>query len=172
MTHLGVPAGYLVLLEAIDVTASPDLRQSIAFFRTLPGDGSLFPTSGTFGFTAPPNQALILTEVDWQFEFGVANSNVTLRVFLTWFEPSPGLELTRRVLESTILLGSQGGGGTSTVATTGVLVPHGVKITVDVAGSGATGRLQHVLMRGYITDFDQRTLHGSLIDEASVLAPE
>lgn len=166
MTHLGVPAGNIVLLEAIGVKDSPDLRERFAFFRTMPTDGTRVGGSGSFGFTAPPNRAFILTEVDWQFESGVANGTVTLRVFLTWPDPAGGPGSDRRVLESTTLLGSQGGGGTSTVAATGVVVPHGVKITVDVVGSGATGRLQHVLMRGYITEFDQGLIHGSLIDEA------
>ena len=78
MTHLGVPADQLVLLEAIGVKASPDLREQLAFYRTMPADGSNLP------FTHPQNQALILTEVDWQFELGVPNGTVSLRVFLTW----------------------------------------------------------------------------------------
>jgi hypothetical protein len=150
-THLGVPASDFVLLESIEVIDSPDPRQSLAFFRTLPADGTMDPSSGTFGYTAPTNKALVITEIDWQYEAGVHNGNVTLRMFLTWPGPGPGID--RRVLESTILLGASGGGGTSTAETTGVIVPHGVKITVDVIGSGSTGKLQHVLMRGYITDF-------------------
>ncbi len=150
-THLGVPASDLVLLESIGVKDSPDLRESLAFFRILPADGTYDPSSGDFGYTAPTSKALLITEIDWQYEAGVPNGNVTLRMFLSWPGPAQGID--RRAFESTILLGSGGGGGTSTAETTGVLVPHGVKITVDVIGSGATGKLQHVLMRGYITDF-------------------
>ena len=55
-----------------------------------------------------------------------------------------------RVLESTTLLGANGGGGISTAETTGIVVYNNVKITVDTIGSGATGKLQHILMRGYL----------------------
>lgn len=142
-------ASQMVLLESIGVKDSPDPKEALAFFRIKYENGLLDPTSGTFGYTAPVGKALIITEADWQYASGKAGENVTLRIFLMW----PGDRgLSRRALESTILLGSSGGGGTSTVERTGIVVPRGVKIIVDVIGSGATGKIQHVLLRGYLTD--------------------
>ena len=143
-THLGVPVFKLVLLEAIRVKDTPDTREALAFFRVKYEDGLMEPAGGTFGYSAPEGHALIITEIDWQYEFGKPGGNVTLRIFLTW----PSTE--RRVLESTALLGSDGGGGTSTTQTTGIVAAHGVKITVDAIGSGAVGKIQHVLLRGYL----------------------
>ena len=108
-------------------------------------------------YSTPGGQAIIITEVDWQYEGGAVGGNVTLRIFLNWPNPDGGVPefefIFERVLESTILLGSNGGGGTSTIETTGIVVPAGVKITVDAIGSGASGKIQHILLRGYLTDF-------------------
>lgn len=93
---------------------------------------------------------LIITEADWQYALGKAGEYVTLRIFLSW--PSPSL-VDRRALESTIVLGSTGKGGTSTAETTGIVVLPGVKISVDVQGSGTGGKIQHILLRGYLTDW-------------------
>jgi len=150
-THLGVPSHELVLLESIGVSDFPDPRQSLAFFKTKYDAGLQEPSGGTFGYSAPKRKAIIITEVDWQYESGKAGENVTLRIFLEW--PPLNKCPERRVLESTILLGSNGGGGVSTSETTGIVVLSGVKITVDVTGSGATGKIQHVLLRGYLTGF-------------------
>ena len=147
-THLGVPPAELVVLESIGVVNDPDTRISLAFFRTDYGTGNMEPSGGTFGFTPGTKQALIITEVDWQYEYGQPGGNVTLRVFLTWGGDEEGLD--RRVLESTAVLGATGGGGISTAETTGIVVYNNVKITVDTEGSGATGKLQHVLLRGYL----------------------
>ena len=146
--HLGVPAYRLLLLEAIGVKDTPDPREAFAFFKVKYENGLMEPQSGTFGYSAPQGHALVITEIDWQYEFGTPGGNVTLRVFLTWPPLERGVE--RRVLETTALLGSTGGGGVSTAVITGIVVPHGVKITIDAIGSGATGKIQHVLLRGYL----------------------
>jgi hypothetical protein len=154
ITHLGVPASDLVLLESIVVGPSNDPRESIAFFRVLGADGNHDPTvgQGAFGYTPPPMKALIITELDWEYGGGVPHASVTLRVFLTWPAPA-GDNNNARVLQSTILIDSKGSGGANISQTTGAVVTTGVKITVDVIGPGQTGKLGFVLLRGYLTDF-------------------
>src|SRR6478735_5949498 len=96
-THLGVPSHELVLLESIGVKDSPDPRKSLAFFKTKYATGLQEPSGGTFGYSAPEGKAIIITEVDWQYESGKAGENVTLRIFLEWPPVNQGAE--RRALE-------------------------------------------------------------------------
>ncbi|HUR65732.1 MAG TPA: hypothetical protein VMZ03_05220 [Chitinophagaceae bacterium] len=141
-------AADIVVLESIGSGTNPNPRVFLSFKRIKSQDGMFDPPAGTFGYTAPAGKALVITETDWQFANGIAGDNVTLRIWLTWPQ-DPGTD--RRVMESTITLGTSGSGGTSTAERTGILVPSGVKISVDVTGTGrGTGKIQHVLMRGYL----------------------
>lgn len=141
-------ASDIVVLESIGVAPDPNPRLSLSFKRIKSQNGEFDPPAGIFGYTAPAGKALVITETDWQFANGKAGDNVTLRIWLTWPGPPP---LDRRVMESTITLGNAGSGGTSTVEKTGILVPSGVKISVDVYGTGkGNGKIQHILMRGYL----------------------
>jgi hypothetical protein len=157
VTHLGVPASQLVLLESIGVEDSINLRDAFSFFRRNYETGYPEPIGGKFGYSAPYGKAMILTEVDWQFENGMPGGNVTLRFFLNWPDVGSGDPrlniIFERVFESTILLGSNGGGGTTTSLTTGIVVPSGIRISCDIAGTGSLdGKLQHALLRGYLAD--------------------
>lgn len=142
-THLGQPPSQHVLLESIGVADTGDPRQDLDFFRILP-DGTMTP-GGPTGFRTPRGKMLIITDVDWQYGSGNPGGAQTFRVFIEKLaEPS----LSRRVFESTVTLNGEGHGGTSEAMTTGFVVSPEVRLTVDTFPGG--GKIQHVLLRGYL----------------------
>jgi hypothetical protein len=142
-THLGQPPANHVLLESIGVASTGDPATDLDFFRTLP-DGSTTP-SGPAGFRVPARQVLIITDVDWQYA-GSPGTSQTFRIFIKSLKDSnsPG----RRVFESTIELDGEGNGGISEAMTAGFVVSSEVRLAVDTSPGG--GKIQHVLLRGYL----------------------
>jgi len=131
-----------VLLEAIGVANTGDPSRDLDFFRTLP-DGAMTP-SGPAGFRVPTGDVLVITDVDWQYS-GSPGSSQTFRVFI---KPLNGDDDGRRVFESTITLDREGHGGISEAMTSGFVVSSNVRLAVDTSPGG--GKIQHVLLRGYL----------------------
>jgi hypothetical protein len=150
-THLGIPAADLLLLEGIntqDPNAAAPLDMMV-MVRIRPQDGTYTPDNGS-AYIAPAGKAMVITEVDWQYKGGTPGSDVALRIFLKW---GGFVGMQQRALEDTILLGATGGGGSCKAVTTGFLVPPGVRISPEILDMNATGILQHVILRGYLTDY-------------------
>jgi hypothetical protein len=141
-SHMGQPASHHVLLEAIGVANTGDPSKDLDFFRTLP-DGTMTP-SGPAGFRVAAGDVLVITDVDWQYSGAPGNSQ-TFRVFI---KPLKGDDPGRRVFESTITLDGEGHGGISEAMTTGFVVSSNVRLAVDTYPGG--GKIQHVLLRGYL----------------------
>jgi hypothetical protein len=135
-THMGQPASQLVLLESIGIADTGDPQQDLGFFRTLP-TGAHTPTSGK-GFCPPRGKVLIITDVDWQYAGGAPGGMQVFRIFVAG----------QRVCESAITLSASGEGGISEALTTGFVVAPGKLLSVDTSPGG--GRIQHVLLRGYL----------------------
>jgi hypothetical protein len=99
---------------------------------------------GPEGFRVPSGEVLVITDVDWQYA-GSAGTSQTFRVFIKPPKaPGPG----RRVFESTITLDREGHGGASEAMTTGFIVASNIRLAVDTSPGG--GKIQHVLLRGYL----------------------
>lgn len=142
-THLGQPASHLVVLEAVGVADTGDTTKDLDFFRTLP-DCTTTP-SGPAGFRVPSGKALIITDVDWQYGAGTSGGVQTFRIFIQSLAKA---SLSRRVFESTVTLNGNGDGGASEAMTAGFVVSPKVRLTVDTTPGG--GKIQHILLRGYL----------------------
>ena len=140
-SHLGQPAANHVTLEVVAGSISgcgpPD---QFDFVRNLP-DGNR--ASGFF--RVPVGQALIITDVDWQYNGGAAGDVQTLRLLVENLA-NPGIPL--RMFESTIVLNAAGRGGASVSMTAGFVVSDQARICPDVSPGG--GQINHILLRGYL----------------------
>lgn len=136
------PASHHVLLESIGVANTGDPTKDLDFFRTL-SDASTTP-AGPVGFRVPSGSTLIITDVDWQYA-GAPGTTQIFRIFIDNLKDSGK---RRRVFESTVLLDSHGSGGISEAMTTGFAVSSKVRLSVDTFPGG--GKIQHVLLRGYL----------------------
>lgn len=124
------------------------------FIRVLP-DGRAESGPQGIGYRVRAGQALVITDVDWQYihpkAVAAEGSIEVLRLFIENLD-DPGE--SRRAFESTIILGSQGEGGISEAATSGFVVSSKARICPDVYPGplGPPSGLQHVLLRGYLID--------------------
>ena len=122
------------------------------FIRVLP-DGSSQSGAGGLGWRVPAGQALVVTDVDWQYVHPQAaaygDKIEVLRLFLENLS-APGN--SRRAFESTITLSSKGEGGASECMRTGFVVSSKARIGVDISPgpTGPPSGLQHLLLRGYL----------------------
>ncbi|MEZ4450460.1 MAG: hypothetical protein R3B09_13355 [Nannocystaceae bacterium] len=144
--HLGQPLSQHVTLElvlGINGGYGPD---RLGWVRVLP-DGGVEAGPGGGSFVVPDRQYLVITDVDWQWKDTPANAGaaVTLRLFVVHGDDSG-----RRLLESTIVLSPAGQGGTTTRWVAGGVFGSGTKIGVDTMPLPPQGKLQHVLLHGYL----------------------
>lgn len=122
------------------------------FVRVLP-DGNVETGPGGLGYRVPTGQALVITDVDWQYVHPqgatVAGRIMVLRLFI---ENIANASVSRRAFESTITLSSRGEGGISEAATSGFVVSSKARICPDVfpGPTGPPSGLQHLLLRGYL----------------------
>lgn len=122
------------------------------FLRILP-DATAQAGANGLGWRVPAGQALVVTEVDWQYVHpqGVAGADKieVLRLFLDSLA-SPGT--TRRVFESTITLSSKGEGGISESMSSGFVVSSKARLGPDIMPGplGPPFGLQHLILRGYL----------------------
>lgn len=140
-THVLAKASELVILEPVgsaNTVCGSAGFSDITYVRILPDGSSTLFTS------PPPGQVLVVTDLDWQLNSGTPGSRVTFRVFLVNVNnPSQ----SRRVAESTRLLGSNGSGGGTESFTTGFVVGPDATLCVDTIGGGT---VEHHLIRGYL----------------------
>jgi hypothetical protein len=147
-THIGQSVqAHVVLESASGDTGCTGSTAGTTFRRVFQdGNGALQP------FQMPPDSALIVTDVDWQYAHpsgaAAAGRRVVLRVFIQNLADPTERE---RVLESTIILNGSGEGGISEAMTTGFVVAPTAQICVDtgVNPTGPPSGLQHAILRGY-----------------------
>ena len=105
------------------------------------------------GWRVPVGQALVITDVDWEYVHpqgvGAAGKIEVLRLFI---ENLATPSNTRRAFESTIILSSHGEGGISEAMTSGFVVSSKARICPDVFPGplGPPSGLQHLILRGYL----------------------
>ena len=152
-THLGVPAADLLVLEGILTrdTTRPIPGDVWQMKRIRPEDGAYAPGE-SMSYTAPAGKAMVITEVDWMYGAGTAGGSASLRLHLHW-PMGEVMGPPMRIFEDTVVLGSDGYGGTSKSATTGFLVPPGVLIWPDTPNFSGPGNIMHLLLRGYLVDY-------------------
>ena len=122
------------------------------FIRILP-DANIETGPGGLGWRVPVGQALVVTDVDWQYinPQGGASAG-TIEVMRLSIQNLGNAAVSRRVFESTITLSSQGQGGMSESMTTGFVVSSKGRICPDVFPGplGPPSGLQHLMLRGYL----------------------
>jgi len=95
---------------------------NLDFVRNL-SDGTQEAGSGGLGWRVPVGQALVITDVDWQYVHpqgaAAAGKIEVLRLFI---ESLADASNTQREFESTITLSSNGEGGISEAMTSGIVV--------------------------------------------------
>lgn len=122
-------------------------------FVRIPPDGGIETGPGGSGYRVPVGQALVITDVDWQYVHpqgaAVAGRIEVLRLFI---ENLTTPSHTRRAFESTITLSSHGEGGISEATTSGFVVSSRARICPDVFPGplGPPSGLQHLILRGYL----------------------
>jgi len=121
------------------------------FVRNLP-DGTREETPDGLGWRVPAGQALVITDVDWQYVHpdGAAAAGM-IQILRLYVESLDG-SASERQLDSTIKLGSRGEGGISEAMTTGFVVSSQARICPDVTPGpqGPPSGLQHLILRGYL----------------------
>jgi hypothetical protein len=126
-THLGRKASEMVSLSGLF-----NANGEIFFMRTLP-DG----TATTF--TIPAGKVLIITDVNWQIDFG--NPGTVVRLSLR-IENLANPSLIRNVHNSVLTLNSAGVNGLNERMAAGIVISSAAKITANLnAPSGALGGL-------------------------------
>ena len=122
------------------------------FVRVLP-DGSTQSGPGGLGWRVPVGQALVITDVDWQYKHpqgAAAAGNIqVLRLFI---ENLATTSHTRRAFESTITLSSHGEGGISEAMSSGFVVSSKARVCPDVSPGplGPPSGMQHLILRGHL----------------------
>jgi hypothetical protein len=122
------------------------------FVRILP-DGNIETGPGGLGYRVPTGQALIVTDVDWQYLHPQGTTSAgRIEVLRLLIENLANPGLTRRAFESTVVLSSHGEGGISEAMTTGFAVSSKARICPDVFPGplGPPSGLQHLILRGYL----------------------
>ena len=116
-------------------------------------DGNLQGGPGGLGWRVPAGEALVITDVDWQYIHpqGAAEAG-RIQVLRLFVENLATPINTRRAFESAITLGSLGEGGVSEAMTTGFVVSSKARVCPDVfpGPQGPPFGLQHLILRGYL----------------------
>lgn len=140
-THLGVPAGDLILLEGFDPDG-PSGPLPFTFGTNLP-DG----TSGG-PFRVPQGMLLVITDVDWLYLNGTPDAVQTLNLHIKNHDTP-----SRRGsgLMSTVRLDGRGQGGASVNMGGGFAVGPGGDLSVETVFPMPGAFLTRVLVKGYLT---------------------
>ena len=122
------------------------------FMRNMP-DGTVESGPGGLGWRVHSGQALVVTEMDWQYVHpnGAAGAGKlqTLRIMIQK-NPSGPQSIALRVFESAIVLSPHGEGGTVETLASGFIVAHDTQICPDVmpGPGGPPSGVQHIILRG------------------------
>lgn len=155
-SHLGQSITSHVTLELVGGITGGYGPEQYGWVRILP-NGGIQSGPGGGNFVVPTGKALVITDADWQFDdHGTTHKGayVTLRLFVV---PPGADERGRRLLESTIVLSEAGQGGTVTSWTAGGVFGPKTKIGVDTILLSPKGKLQHVLLHGYLIAAKKQT---------------
>ena len=107
-------------------------------------------------FRVPAGRVLVITDADWQYTHPQGKVGAGLSPYIRLFIHKLGTDehAALRVFESTITLDLHGQGGISESMTSGFAVAFGARIGADmeVAPFGPPSGLQHMILRGYLTN--------------------
>jgi hypothetical protein len=140
-----------VVLEVIGGLNGGCGPAKLDFMRVLP-DGNATGTGGS-GWRVPNGQALVITDVDWQYVHPQGATGAgRIEILRLSIENLANPSLTRRAFESTITLSSKGEGGISEAMTSGFVVSSKARICPDIfpGPGGPPSGLQHLILRGYL----------------------
>jgi len=141
-----------VVLEIVDGLTGGCGPAQVDFLRNL-SDGTREAGPGGLGWRVPAGQALVVTDVDWQYVHpqGAAAAGL-IEVLRLSIESLAGPGPSGIAFESTIVLSRQGEGGISEAMTTGFVVSSNARICPDInpGPQGPPGGLQHLTVRGYL----------------------
>jgi len=148
-THLGqAPDAQVVLAAASGDNGCSGTTAGHTFRRVFPdGTGGLQP------FAVPAGQALVVTDVDWQYAHPTGGAGAGRRVVLRLFLQNLADDTHQEpVFESTILLNADGEGGTSEAMTAGFVMSDAAQLCLDTGEEpkGPPSGLQHAILRGYL----------------------
>ncbi len=147
-----IPAANYVVLELVGGLTGGYGPAKLAFVRNL-RDGNRDNGPGGHGWRVPPNHAIVVTGVDWQYNHpqGAAFAG-TRQIFRLFLQNLANPTLIERVFESSILLGSQGEGGISEALSVGFVVSSQARLVPDVfpGPEGPPSGINHAIVRGYL----------------------
>jgi hypothetical protein len=145
-------ASQYVVLEAFG-SADENGDPIIDFVRQLK-DGGSDAGPGGVAWRVPQGQALVVTDVDWQYVHpngaqGAGDMQI-MRLFVDSFDLNTGG--SARQFESAIILSANGEGGACVSMTSGFVVSSKAKIRPDVTPgpNGPPGGIQHIILRGFL----------------------
>ncbi len=149
---MALSASQHVVLEVVGGMNGGCGPAKLDFLRIL-SDGTAQSGSGGLGWRVPVGQALVITDVDWQYVHpqGAAGAG-KIEVLRLFIENLTTPSNTRRAFESTITLSSHGEGGISQAMTSGFVVSSKARTCPDVFPGplGPPSGLQHLILRGYL----------------------
>jgi hypothetical protein len=141
-----------VVLEVVGGMNGGCGSAKLDFVRIL-ADGNAQSGPAGLGWRVPVGQALVITDVDWQYVHpqgaAAAGRIETLRLFI---ENLATPSRARRAFESTITLSSHGEGGISEAMTSGFAISSKARVCPDISPGplGPPSGLQHLILRGYL----------------------
>lgn len=155
LTHMGQPASNHVTLELVKVGTGGCEPCQLDFVRVLP-DGN----AETESYRVPEGKVLVVTDVDWQYATWGLFETKRVQILRLFIENLAPPYFTRVAFESTITLVDDGygglAGGISERMTSGFIVSSEARICPNVYPGptcrGEGGGLQHVTLRGYLTE--------------------
>lgn len=148
---MSLSASQHVVLEVIG-GMNGGCESGFDFVRNLP-NGEREAGPGGLGWRVPVGQALVITDVDWQYVHpqgpAAAGTIEILRLFVEGLADGSD---SQREFESTITLSSKGEGGVSEAMTSGIVVSSKARICPDIfpGPTGPPSGLQHLILRGYL----------------------
>lgn len=139
-SHIGQLPSNHVMLSGTGM-GKDDLGAEIyGFFRIYP-DGTTDPST----FKLPSGKALVVTDVDWNYNTGEKNRVQTFNIFMLM----PENNIRNVIFASTVIGDEFGSGGASVSMTTGFVVS---KMDRMIPNLDASGFLNDIILRGYIID--------------------
>jgi hypothetical protein len=152
LSHLGQPPGEHVTLEVVGGMKGGCGPAQLDFVRVLP-DGNTEAGPGGLGYRVPKGKFLVVTDVDWQYVHPKgAEGAGKIQVLRLSIENLAKPGNSRRAIDSTVTLSSQGEGGVSVSMRSGFVVSSKARICPDVFPGplGPPSGLQHLIVRGYL----------------------
>ena len=146
---MGLLSNQHVVLELVAGMNGGCGDAKLDFLRIL-SDGMTQTGPRGLGWRVPLGQALVITDVDWEYVHPQGAAAAGKIEVLRLFVENLATMDTRRVFESTITLSSLGEGGISEAMTSGFVVSSKARICPDVVPGPWAGALQHLILRGYL----------------------